>query len=126
MSDAGAESSRGRSKSRSPAREQKRSHSPEEDLDERPTWNVHVANLGKDVTDQDLREAFASCGDIAAANVARDKATGASKGKRVVDISVSHRVVDSGFGFVNFLSKEAQEKCIKDFKEIKIKVDCCP
>jgi len=78
---------------------------PDEVDDLRPTYNVFVADLSKSATEDDLRAIFGQCGELQSVSVVRDKATGASK----------------GFGFVNFLTPQAQQKCLTEFREVKIK-----
>ncbi len=51
---------------------------------------IYVGNLSFDVTDDDLRQAFAAFGQVETANVIKDKFSGESK----------------GFGFVEMPSKE--------------------
>ncbi len=51
---------------------------------------IYVGNLSFDVTDDDLRQAFAAFGQVETANVIKDKISGESK----------------GFGFVEMPSKE--------------------
>ena len=51
---------------------------------------IYVGNLSYDVTDDDLRQAFAAFGQVETANVIKDKFSGESK----------------GFGFVEMPSKE--------------------
>ena len=41
--------------------------------------NIYVGNLSSDVTDEAIREAFASFGQITSARVAKDKYTGQSR-----------------------------------------------
>jgi len=56
--------------------------------------NIYVGNLSLDVTEDDLRKEFEAFGQVATANVIKDKFTGESR----------------GFGFVEMPSKsEAQE-----------------
>jgi RNA recognition motif-containing protein len=43
------------------------------------TMNIYVGNLSSDVTDEAIREAFASFGQITSARVAKDKYTGQSR-----------------------------------------------
>ena len=74
--------------------------------------NIYIGNLSHDVTDEDLRQAFESCGEIASANVIKDKFSGDSR----------------GFGFVEMPSKNEAETAIsdmdgKDLKGRSIKVN---
>jgi len=52
--------------------------------------NIYVGNLAREVTEEDLRQAFGPFGQVASANVIKDKFTGQSR----------------GFGFVEMASKE--------------------
>jgi cold-inducible RNA-binding protein len=67
--------------------------------------NIYVGNLAPDVTDDELREAFAPFGEIASVKVIRDGATGESR----------------GFGFVEMPSEEQAKAAINEMngKEIK-------
>ncbi|HOS97963.1 MAG TPA: RNA-binding protein [Deltaproteobacteria bacterium] len=58
--------------------------------------NIFVGNLSRDVTNDDLTQAFQAFGEVASANVIRDKFTGDSR----------------GFGFVEMPSREAAEAAI--------------
>jgi RNA recognition motif-containing protein len=58
--------------------------------------NIYVGNLSRDVSEADLREAFAAFGEVATASVIKDKYTGESR----------------GFGFVEMPNKEEAEKAI--------------
>jgi RNA recognition motif-containing protein len=42
--------------------------------------NIYVGNLSYEVTEDDLREAFSRFGQVASANVIKDRETGRSKG----------------------------------------------
>ena len=59
--------------------------------------NFYVSNLAYEVTDDDLREAFAKYGEVTSAKVARDNMGGASK----------------GFGFVEMPNNSEADKAIK-------------
>jgi RNA recognition motif-containing protein len=48
--------------------------------------NIYVGNLSKDVTAEDLREAFEAFGQVASANVITDKLTGGSRGFGFVEM----------------------------------------
>ena len=67
--------------------------------------NIYIGNLSHDVTDEDLRQAFESCGEIASANVIKDKFSGDSR----------------GFGFVEMPDKTEAEAAINSMngKEVK-------
>lgn len=58
--------------------------------------NIFVGNLSRDVTNDDLMQAFQAFGEVTSANVIRDKFTGDSR----------------GFGFVEMPSREAAEAAI--------------
>jgi len=59
--------------------------------------NIYVGNLSYQTTNEDLREAFASFGDITSANVIMDRTTGQSK----------------GFGFVEMPNNSEADSAIK-------------
>jgi RNA recognition motif-containing protein len=74
--------------------------------------NIFVGNLSRDVTNDDLQQAFQAFGEVASANVIRDKFSGDSR----------------GFGFVEMPSKEAGQAAIaglngKDLKGRAINVN---
>lgn len=48
--------------------------------------NIYVGNLSYDLTDDDLREAFAAFGDVQSAKVIFDRETGRSKGFGFVEM----------------------------------------
>lgn len=50
--------------------------------------NIYVGNLSPDTTDENLREAFESFGEVASAKVIKDKYTGQSRGFGFVEMSV--------------------------------------
>jgi len=50
--------------------------------------NIQVYNLGRDVSDSDLRRLFSVFGIVNSAEVVRDKLNGRSKGNGVVDMPV--------------------------------------
>ena len=58
--------------------------------------NIFVGNLSRNVTDAELREAFVAFGEIASAQVIKEKFTGESR----------------GFGFVEMPNKEEADKAI--------------
>lgn len=62
------------------------------------TMNIYVGNLSPDTTDDDLRQAFESFGQVDTANVIKDKYSGESR----------------GFGFVEMPSKEEAQAAIDD------------
>ena len=59
--------------------------------------NIYVGNLNYEVTEEDLRELFASFGEIASVNIIKDKYSGKSK----------------GFGFVEMGDDQAGEAAIE-------------
>ena len=67
--------------------------------------NIYVGNLGPDVTDGDLREAFGAVGQVDTASVIKDKYSGESR----------------GFGFVEMSDKTEAQSAITDLngKELK-------
>jgi RNA recognition motif-containing protein len=67
--------------------------------------NIYVGNLSRDVTEDDLRNAFTAFGDVSSANVIKDKFSGESK----------------GFGFVEMPSKTEAQSAIQSLngKDIK-------
>jgi RNA recognition motif-containing protein len=48
--------------------------------------NIYVGNISYDVTDEDLRKAFAPFGKVDTATIINDKATGKSKGFGFVEM----------------------------------------
>ena len=58
--------------------------------------NIYVGNLSRDVSESDLREVFAACGDVSSAAIIKDKFTGDSR----------------GFGFVEMPNKDEADKAI--------------
>lgn len=48
--------------------------------------NIYVGNLAYDCTDEDLRQAFAACGQVDSARVITDKFTGKSRGFGFVEM----------------------------------------
>jgi len=50
--------------------------------------NIQVYNLGRDVSDSDLRRLFSVFGIVNSAEVVRDKLNGRSKGNGVVEMPV--------------------------------------
>ena len=67
--------------------------------------NIYVANLLRDVTEDELRQAFEEFGQVEKANIIKDKYSGESK----------------GFGFVEMPSKEEGQAAIDNLngKELK-------
>lgn len=58
--------------------------------------NIYVGNISWDVTESELRDAFAAYGEVQSASIIKDKFSGKSR----------------GFGFVEMPSKEEAEKAI--------------
>jgi len=58
--------------------------------------NIYVGNISRDVTESDLKEAFAPFGTVQSAAIIKDKFSGESR----------------GFGFVEMPNKEEAEKAI--------------
>ena len=50
--------------------------------------NIQVYNLGRDVSDSDLRKMFAAYGIVNSAEVVRDKLNGRSKGNGIIEMPV--------------------------------------
>ena len=63
--------------------------------------NIYVGNLGFDVTESVLREAFEQFGQVAEVRLIMDKYTGKTK----------------GFGFIEMPEKEEAEKAIAEMNE---------
>lgn len=49
--------------------------------------NIYVGNLSRDITDEELKQAFAAFGQVATVNVIRDKYSGVAKGFGFVEMS---------------------------------------
>jgi RNA recognition motif-containing protein len=58
--------------------------------------NIYVGNLSRDVSDDDLKEAFEAFGQLTSVNVIKDKHSGESR----------------GFGFVEMSSKDEAQSAI--------------
>jgi len=67
--------------------------------------NIYVGNLSREITEDDLREAFEAFGQVASATIIKDKFSGESR----------------GFGFVEMPAKAEAQSAIKDLngKELK-------
>ena len=65
--------------------------------------NIFVGNLDKQVTKEDLEQAFGAFGQVTSAAVIKDKFTGESR----------------GFGFVEMANKAEAEAAISGVKELK-------
>ena len=55
--------------------------------------NLYVGNLSRDVTEDDLRQAFAVHGEVSAAMLIKDKFTGESRGFGFVELASGEDVV---------------------------------
>ena len=62
---------------------------------------LFVANISRECTEDELREAFSECGEIKSLKIVKDRDTGQSR----------------GFGFVEMETREAGEKAIADLHE---------
>jgi RNA recognition motif-containing protein len=60
--------------------------------------NIYVGNLSRDVTEDDLKQAFEAFGQVESANVIKDRFSGESR----------------GFGFVEMPSKNEAQSAIAD------------
>jgi RNA recognition motif-containing protein len=60
--------------------------------------NIYVGNLSTDVTEDDLRQAFETFGEVESVNIIKDKFSGESR----------------GFGFVNMPNKEEADKALEE------------
>ena len=67
--------------------------------------NIYVGNLGYDVNESDLREAFEQYGNITEVRLIMDKVTGKTK----------------GFGFIEMPEKEEAQKAITEMNEMEFK-----
>jgi RNA recognition motif-containing protein len=72
---------------------------------EEDEMNIYVGNLSRDVTEEDLRQAFQSFGQITSVSIIKDKFSGESR----------------GFGFLEMPNKTEAQKAIVDLngKELK-------
>ena len=66
---------------------------------------IYVGNLAYSVTDEDLREVFGEYGELASAEVIKDKFSGQSK----------------GFGFVEMPNNSEADEAIKELNEAVVK-----
>jgi len=67
--------------------------------------NIYVGNLGYDINESDLREAFEQYGKITEIRLVMDKVTGKTK----------------GFGFIEMPEKEEAQKAITEMNEMEFK-----
>ena len=58
--------------------------------------NIYVGNLSRDLTETELREAFAAFGEVSSASIIKDKFSGETR----------------GFGFVEMPNKDEADKAI--------------
>jgi RNA recognition motif-containing protein len=58
--------------------------------------NIYVGNLSRDLTETELREAFAAFGEVSSASIIKDKSSGETR----------------GFGFVEMPNKDEADKAI--------------
>jgi len=66
---------------------------------------IYVGNLTLDTTEDDLRQAFEACGDVASVKIIRDGVTGESR----------------GFGFVEMPAEEQAKAAIEQMNEKEVK-----
>ena len=67
--------------------------------------NIYVGNLAREVTEDDLREAFEAFGQVSTTTIIKDKFTGESR----------------GFGFVEMPSKNEAQTAITEMNEKDLK-----
>lgn len=67
--------------------------------------NIYVGNLATEVTEEDLREAFGSYGQVTSANIIKDRYSNESR----------------GFGFVEMESKSEGESAIEGLNGTELK-----
>ena len=67
--------------------------------------NIYVGNLSKEVTEDDLREAFEAFGQVTSVTVLKDRFSGESR----------------GFGFVEMPAKAEAQSAIQDLNEKELK-----
>ncbi len=67
--------------------------------------NIYVGNLSRDVTDEDLRQAFEAFGEVSSINIIKDRFSGESR----------------GFGFVEMPNKTEAEAAIEAMNEQDLK-----
>ena len=67
--------------------------------------NIYVGNLSREVTEEDLRQAFEAFGEVTSVKVIKDRYSGESR----------------GFGFVEMASKADAESAITGLKEKELK-----
>jgi RNA recognition motif-containing protein len=90
--------------------------------------NIYVGNLAREVTDEDLREAFEAFGQVNSATVIKDRFSGESRGFGFVEIPSKNEaqtaITSRGFGFVEIPSKNEAQTAITEMngKELKGRV----
>ncbi|UCD86883.1 MAG: RNA-binding protein [Desulfobacterales bacterium] len=67
--------------------------------------NIYVGNLSRDVTEEDLRQAFGAFGQVASVKIVTDRYTGESR----------------GFGFVEMPTKTEGESAITGLNDMELK-----
>lgn len=67
--------------------------------------NIYIGNLSRQVTEEDLREAFGAFGTVKSVNIIKDKFTGVSK----------------GFGFVEIEAKSEAQAAIQELNGRELK-----
>ena len=67
--------------------------------------NIYIGNMSHDTTENDLRSAFKTFGQIQSATIVKDKSTGRSK----------------GYGFVEMLSKKEAQAAIDGLNDQELK-----
>ena len=67
--------------------------------------NIYIGNLSRDVTEEDLRQAFEAFGEVASVNVITDKVSGESR----------------GFGFVEMPAKTEAQSAIDGLNDKELK-----
>lgn len=67
--------------------------------------NIYVGNLSRDVTDEDLRQAFEAFGEVASVNVMKDKFSGQPR----------------GFGFIEMPSRTEAQAAIAGLNRKELK-----
>jgi RNA recognition motif-containing protein len=67
--------------------------------------NIYVGNLSRDVTEEDLRQAFGAFGKVETVNIIKDKFTGESR----------------GFGFVEMPVKAEAQSAISSLQDKELK-----
>jgi RNA recognition motif-containing protein len=71
----------------------------------REKMNLYVGNLAREVSEDDLKQAFESFGQVESVNIIRDRFSGESR----------------GFGFVEMPSKDEALKAMKEAEGLEIK-----